>query len=121
MTEKTITLRTIAASSTALGILVCVYDAIITVLSGASDTRLIFVAMSGIAAIFYGFLILRALNENAGLYSLKKKASSSWIIPVCMLVGTFTVPDEGAALFVIPIAILLVAAVVLDVYLRKAA
>ena len=121
MTEKTITLRTIAASSTALGILVCVYDAIITVLSGASDTRLIFVAMSGIAAIFYGFLILRALNENAGLYSLKKKVSSSWIIPMCMLVGTFTVPDEGAALFVIPIAILLVAAVALDVYLRKAA
>ena len=113
-------LKKISIVSVALGAVVVVWGAICGVTVGFDDARPFFVLLCGVAGALYGYLVLRAVNEGAGLYTLKKRMAVSWLVPACMLIGTFTAPGGASPALLIPIVACLVVSVFLDLCLRKA-
>ena len=120
MDANTSGLKKISVVSIALGAIVVVWGAVCGFSEGFDDARPFFVLLSGVAGALYGFLVLRAVNEGAGLYTLKKRMAASWLVPACMLIGTFTAPGGASLVLLVPIVASLVVSVLLDRCLRKA-
>lgn len=120
MDANTSNLKKISIVSTALGAVVVAWGAVCGLFLGFNDARPFFVLMCGLAGALYGYLVLRAVNEGAGLYTLKKRMAASWLVPGCMLIGTFTAPGGASPALLAPIVASLVVSVLLDLCLRKA-
>ena len=65
-------LKRLSIASVVLGAVVLVWGAICGVAVGFDDARPFFVLLCGVAGALYGYLVLRAVNEGAGLYTLKE-------------------------------------------------
>ena len=113
-------LKKISLVSIALGAIVVAWGAVCGFTKGFGDARPFFVLLCGVAGALYGCLVLRAVNEGAGLYTLKKRMAASWLVPACMLIGTFTAPGGASLVLLGPIVASLVVSVLLDLCLRKA-
>ena len=113
-------LKRLSIASVVLGAVVLVWGAICGVAVGFDDARPFFVLLCGVAGALYGYLVLRAVNEGAGLYTLKKRMAASWLVPACMLIGTFAAPGGASPVLVAPIVASLAVSVLLDLCLRKA-
>ena len=120
MDTNTSGLKKISLASIALGAIVVAWGAVCGFTEGFDDARPFFVLLCGVAGVLYGCLVLRAVNEGAGLYTLKKRMAASWLVPGCMLIGTFSAPGGASPALLVPIVASLALSVLLDVFLRKA-
>ena len=120
MDTNTSSLKKISLVSIALGAIVVAWVAVCGFTEGFDDARPFFVLLCGVAGALYGCLVLRAVNEGGGLYTLKKRMAASWLVPGCMLIGTFTAPGGASPALLAPIVASLVVSVLLDLCLCKA-
>ena len=113
-------LKKIAIVSVALGAVVAVWGLVCGLIAGFDDAQPFFVLLSGVAGALYGYLVLRAVNEGAGLYTLRKRMTASWLVPGCALIGSFTAAGGVSPVILAPIIASLAVSILLDVCLRKA-
>ena len=114
--------KTVSIANMAVGgVVVCVVGALL-LLGRVTDSGAIFGFLCGVSNLFYGFTVFRAVTDAepdaSTFYGLRKRAGSSWLVPLLMTVAPL-VTQDGLNLVVFACGLCaIVASVLLELCLR---
>lgn len=114
--------KTVSIANMAVGgVVVCVVGALL-LLGKVTESGAIFGFLCGVSNLFYGFTVFRAVTdaepETSTFYGLRKRAGSSWLVPLLMTVAPLVTQDDLNPVVLACGVCAIAAAVLLELCLR---